>query len=252
MYEPFTDLLNKSALITGASGAIGSATVRLFADCGTFCWIHYHRNKERAAKLLDTIRESGADGRLVQADLQDKEEIAALVEEINRERVIDILVNNSGITRDALIYDMKDSEITEVLDINLMAPFILIRELGKTMMKSGSGKIINVSSVSSFRGGAGQGNYAASKAALEALTRIAAIEMGPVGINVNSVAPGITKSDMTAHLMDKYDKQLRSRLPLRRFAEPQDIAKVIVFLASSMADYITGQTITVDGGLTLS
>ncbi len=252
MNEPFTDLQNKTALITGASGAIGAATVRLFADCGTFCWIHYNGNKERAVKVLDSIRENGADGRLIKADLQNNKEVAALVEEINKERAIDILVNNSGITRDALLYDMKDSEIREVLDINLVAPFILIRELGRTMTKGGHGKIINVSSVASFRGGVGQGNYAASKAGLEALTRIAAIEMGPVGINVNAVAPGITKSGMTAHLMDKYDKQLRRRLPLRRFAEPDDIAEVILFLASSMADYITGQTITVDGGLTLS
>lgn len=252
MYEPFTDLQNKTALITGASGAIGAATVRLFANCGSFCWIHYHRNKERAVKLLDTIRKNRAEGRLIQADLRSAEEVVSLVEEINRERAIDILVNNAGITRDALLYDMKDSEIRDVLDINLVAPFILIRELGRTMMKSGSGKIINVSSVASFRGGVGQGNYAASKAALEALTRIAAIELGPVGVNVNSVAPGITKSEMTAPFMDKYDKQMRGKLPLRRFAEPQDIAKVILFLASSMSDYITGQTITVDGGLTLS
>ncbi len=251
MNEQFPDLQNKTALITGASGAIGAATVRLFGACGTFCWIHYHQNREGAVKLLDSIREVGGDGLLLQADLRDKNEMASLVEEIRGETPLDILVNNSGITRDALIQDMKNSEFHEVLDVNLVAPFLLIRDLGK-MMTRGAGKIINVSSVASFRGGVGQGNYAASKAGLEALTRIAAVEMGPVGVNVNSVAPGITQSNMTAPLMEKFDRQLRRRLPLRRFAEPEDVARVVLFLASSMADYITGQTIAVDGGLTLS
>lgn len=181
-----------------------------------------------------------------------KQNVSALVETVITKNKIDILVNNSGIIRDSLLIDMKESAFEEVMDINLLAPFMLIRDFGKEMMKNGSGKIINVSSVASFRGSAGQGNYAASKAGLEALTRIAAIEMGPFGITVNGVAPGVTQSEMTTHLLGKYDKKLKRSIPLRRYAEPVDIANVILFLASSLSAYVTGQTIIADGGYNIA
>lgn len=251
MPEPI-NLQNKSALVTGASGTIGAATVQLFARHNGFCWIHYNSNKEQAVILLEAIRRQDGDGRLIQADLKVKSDLAGMVETISRHGGVDILVNNSGIIRDSLLIDMKDEDVTEVTDINLLAPFTLTRELGKTMMDNGSGKIINISSIASLHGRAGQANYAASKAGLEALTRIAAVELGPFGIQVNAVAPGITESNMTAAMMDTFNRQFKRKIPLRKFGTPEDIAGVILFLASPMADYITGQTITVDGGLTLS
>jgi len=173
MNDVFSDLKKKTALITGASGSIGAATAKLFSQWGIYCWLHYNSNEDDASALLDTIKQEGGDDNLIKADMQNPEDIAALVETITMHGNLDILVNNSGTTRDALIMDMKDEEFRDVTDINLLAPFMLIRDLGKKMMKAGSGKIINISSVASLRGGPGQANYAASKAGLEALTRIA-------------------------------------------------------------------------------
>ena len=229
-----------------------AATARLLALYGVYCWLHYNSNQEDADHLLEAIKQDGGDAKLIQSDLKQSDQVVALAETVSREKGVDILVNNSGTTRDALLMDMKTDAFCDVTDINLAAPFILIRDLGKAMMKKGGGKIVNISSVAASRGGAGQANYAASKAGLESLTRTAAIELGPFGINVNSVAPGVTRTNMTAHLMEVYNKKLKRSVPLRRLAEPSDIANVILFLVSPLADYITGQTIIADGGYTIT
>ena len=242
--------MGKTALVTGASRGIGRAIALKLAGMGFNVMINYAGNKESALKVMEECVALGVKAEVFGANVRSSEEVATMIKETaSIFGSVDVLVNNAGITRDGLMLRMSDEDFEDVIDVNLTGTFNCLRAASKLMFKQRSGKVINITSVSGVGGNVGQANYAASKAGVIGLTKTAARELAPRGINVNAVAPGYIETDMTDVLSDEFKSQILSAVPLRRMGKAEDVANLVGFLASESADYITGQVLHVDGGM---
>lgn len=246
------DLTGKTAVVTGASRGIGRAAALHLARAGASLVINYSSNHEAAEEVKNEIEASGGSALIFQADVSDYNQCEALVKAaIDQFKRIDILVNNAGITRDNLLIKMKKEEWQEVIDTNLSGVYNCCRAIMRPLLKQKSGgRIINIASVAGIHGNSGQANYAAAKGGVIAFTRTLAKELGSRNITVNAVAPGFIETEMTDNLSGEMKEQVLSRIALGRLGKPEDVAEVILFLASSAA-YVTGQVISVDGSLTM-
>ncbi|MFO7274232.1 MAG: 3-oxoacyl-[acyl-carrier-protein] reductase [Bacillota bacterium] len=245
-------LSTQVAIVTGATGGLGRAISLALAREGAAVVVNYARSAERAAELVEEIAAQGGEALAVQADVGTPEGAEALVKAaLDRFGRVDILVNNAGINRDALIVRMKESDWDDVLHTNLKGAFLCIKAVARPMMKARYGRIINIGSVAGLAGNVGQANYAAAKAGLVGLTRAAARELGSRNITVNCIAPGAIDAGMLLELTEEQRNSFLRQIPLERFGRPEDVAAAVVFLAGPGAAYITGQTIAVDGGLTM-
>jgi 3-oxoacyl-[acyl-carrier protein] reductase len=237
------------ALVTGGSRGIGRAISYKLSEMGFHILINYTSNEEQAKITLDTIQQKGGTGELLKFNVADKEQVeVSLTEwiEKNKESYIEVIVNNAGITKDTAMIWMGDDDWKNVVDISLNGFFYVTRTLLKEMLVKRKGRIINIVSLSGLKGVAGQVNYSAAKAGVIGATRSLAQEVAKRNITVNAVAPGFIKSDMTAELDEK---QLKSLIPMNRFGEPEEVAEVVGFLASDKSAYITGEVISINGGL---
>ena len=245
-------LKNKVALVTGAGRGIGKEIAKTLASCGAFVIVNYNSSPDAAEQTVKEIIKQGGMAAPVQCDVSDFDACGKMMEMIiNNYGHLDILVNNAGITRDGLIMKMSEEDFDRVLDTNLKGPFHTIRHASHYFLKQKSGKIINISSVSGVMGNAGQANYSASKAGVIGLTKSVARELSSRGITCNAVAPGFIDTEMTAQMTDKAKEAVKTQIPLGRAGKVEDIAEVVTFLASEKASYITGQVISVDGGMSI-
>ncbi|MGA3094365.1 MAG: 3-oxoacyl-[acyl-carrier-protein] reductase [Dehalococcoidales bacterium] len=243
------NLSGKVALITGAGRGIGKAITLKLASQGAIA-VANDIALPGAQSVVDEIKDKGGDGLAIVANVSSSEDVARMMDAaITAYGHIDILVNNAGITRDQLLLRMTDSEWDDVLNIDLRSVFLCTRAVLKHMLKERKGRIVNIASIVGLMGNAGQANYAAAKAGIVGFTRSVAKEVASRGITANAVAPGFIETDMTAKLSEKQKQDLMSRIPLGYLGTPQDVAEVVAFLASDEARYITGQVITIDGGM---
>lgn len=246
------DLNGKVALITGGSRGIGKAIAIKLASYKANIVINYTSNKEHALKVKEEIESYGVKSIVIKCDVSKSDEVNNMIEAVVKEfGQIDILVNNAGITRDGLLMRMKEEDFDSVIDINLKGVFNCTKSATKYMMKKRYGKIINISSVVGLIGNAGQANYCASKAGVIGLTKSSARELASRNINVNAIAPGFIYTDMTSVLNENLKETMLKNIPQNRFGSPEDVANLVLFLASDMSSYITGQIINVDGGMVM-
>jgi len=244
------ELEGKNALVTGGSRGIGRAVSLELARMGARVFINFTSNEAAARQVAAEIESAGGQADLCPFDVSDKKKVKDSISGIIKEHgPIQVLVNNAGITRDALLARMKEQDWDQVIDVNLKGAFNCIQACAMAMMKSRWGRIINVGSVVGTIGNVGQANYSAAKAGLEGLTKTVAREMATRGITVNLVAPGFVETDMTAGLSDKIRDALLQQIPVGRMGSPEEIAASVAFLASNSASYITGHTLHVNGGL---
>ena len=242
----------KVAIVTGASRGIGRAAAVALARQGAKVVINFAGNLAAANAVLAEITEAGGEAMLFQANVADGAAVEAMVKAtLDRFGRIDILVNNAGITRDNLLMRMKEEDWDAVVDTNLKGIFLCTKTVARQMMKQRAGKIINMASVVGVMGNAGQANYAAAKAGVIGFTKSMAKELAARNVLVNAIAPGFITTDMTRVLTEEVKEGLLGAIPLGRLGAPEDIAHVVVFLASDAANYITGQTINVDGGMAI-
>ena len=238
----------KTVLITGASRGIGKAILESLNN--EYFIVGTGTSESSVQSILENINSMNIDGNAFQLDLGDRDSIKDLTSLLDSKEIYpDILINNAGITRDNIMLRMKDDEWDNVIDVHLNGQYLLIKSFIKKMVKNRWGRIINISSTSAALGNKGQANYAAAKAGIEAMSRSLARELGSRNINVNCVAPGFIETDMTKEISDGNEDFLASQIPLGRLGKPNEIAEVVNFLASDKANYITGQTIHVNGGL---
>lgn len=240
-------LKDRVAIITGAATGIGYGTAKVFLEEGAvvnICDIRPDAIEKATKELADFGRVCG-----YVVDIAKKEQVDEFVEKVMKEfGRIDILINNAGITKDAQFYKMVDDQFEAVINVNLKGTYNVCKSVVPHMIEQKYGKIVNLSSVSAYNGNFGQANYAASKAAIMGMTRVMGKELGKYGINVNAIAPGSILTDMYAAVPEeKRQKKLQS-IPLRRYGTPEEVGKLLAFLSSNEASYITSQTITIDGG----
>lgn len=247
MSRSTTPLSGQKALITGAGRGIGRAIAEEFAALGAEVHL-VARSAEQLAEVQADIEAQGGKASHTTADLADAEGLSVVARVIESEKP-SILVNNAGITRDTLLLRMKDEQWDEVVNLNLRSNFVLTRAAAKVMLKAKYGRIINLTSVIGIRGNAGQANYAASKAGLIGFTKSVSRELGARNITVNAVAPGYIDTEMTGGLPDEVKGGILAQIPLGRMGKPQDVARMVAFLAHPDSDYITGQVFNVDGGM---
>lgn len=245
-------LTDKTAVVTGGSRGIGRAIAVALAAEGAKVAVIYAGNAAAAEETLSLIKEQGGEAVAMQCDVADDAAVSDMINAVKEQfGSVDILVNNAGITRDGLLMRMKEGDWQTVLDTNLTGVFHCTKAVTKLMMKQRSGAIINITSVVGQTGNAGQVNYAAAKAGMIGFTKSVAKELASRGIRVNAVAPGCIDTDMTAVLSDAVKEDMLKSIPLGRVAQPEEVAKAVVFLASDNASYITGQVLNVDGGMVM-
>mgnify|MGYP001575779265 FL=1 len=245
-------LQGKVALVTGASRGIGQAIARALAKEGAKVAIVYNRSPEPAEKLVQEIGNAGGEAIAFQANVKDFDAAQKIVDQvIEKWGQLDILVNNAGVIRDKLFVTMDADDWNEVINTNLGGAFNFSRAAGVVMMRARKGKIINISSVAGAFGGTGQVNYSASKGGINSMTRALAAELAKRNVTVNAIAPGVIETEMSQAVRNLVGDEMNKMIPLRRVGKPDEIAGLAVFLASPAADYITGQVITIDGGLSL-
>ncbi|MBQ8634082.1 MAG: 3-oxoacyl-[Lachnospiraceae bacterium] len=244
------DLTGKCALVTGASRGIGRAIAVALAKAGADVAINYAGNEAAAKQTEEICAAYGVNTLVFKADVANAEECKAMIDCVKEHfGKIDILVNNAGITKDKLMIGMSEDDFMEVINTNLKGSFLCMQMVSKLMIKQRYGRIINLSSVVGLHGNAGQVNYAASKAGVIGMTKSAAKELASRNITVNAVAPGMIETDMTAVIPEKAKEAMMGNIPAARAGKPEEIADAVVFLASDKAAYITGQVISVDGGM---
>ncbi len=247
------DLSGKIALVTGGSRGIGQECCLLLSRAGAKVIINYNKSKEQAGEVMEEITRQGTEADIFQADISKPEEVKALFEYIGKKfGRLDIIVNNAGIIKDNLLLAMELSDWDRVHNVNLRGAFLCTRSAAEMMMAHHSGKIINIASTGAIRGGRGQTNYASAKGGLISFTRACAVELAGKGIQVNAIMPGMIVTEMSNRVRKRAGEQILEKIPASRFGEPVDVANLVVFLASDKADYITGQAISVDGGLSIS
>ena len=245
-------LAGRTALVTGGARGIGRAIATALAADGAHVIISYRREEQLAQAVAIEIRSSGGECTIGHADVRSKDDLERLFEDARQSHGgVDILVNNAGVTDDGLLMRMSDDAWDKVLDTNLRGTFLATRLAVRHMTRARWGRIINITSVVGVMGNAGQANYAAAKAGIMGLTRSVAREVAQRGVTANAVAPGFVLTEMTQDLRDEQKERILERIPVGRYAEPEEIAPIVAFLASDAARYITGQTIHVDGGLVM-
>ena len=243
---------NKTALVTGASRGIGRAIALQLAEDGFDIAVIFAGNEAAAQETCALIEQKGRKAMPVRCDVSDPQQCKDAVKVVlDNFGGIDVLVNNAGITRDALVLSMKEEDFEKVIDTNLNSAFYMIKNTYHQFMKRRSGRIINISSISGLMGNAGQANYAAAKAGMVGLTKSVAKELAGRGITCNAVAPGFIETDMTAVLSEKVKAAAEAQIPMKKMGKPEDVAAAVAFLASDAARYITGQVLSVDGGLNM-
>ncbi|MFN7290085.1 MAG: 3-oxoacyl-[acyl-carrier-protein] reductase [Pirellula sp.] len=244
------DLSGQIAMVTGASQGLGQAIAVRLGENGAKV-ICVARNADKLTETVDQIKAAGGDAVAISCDVTDRAAIEKLFEQVETEfKRLDILVNNAGITRDTLLPRMSDSQWDEIIASNLTSCFLFCRAATRVMMGQRYGRIINMSSVSGLIGNAGQTNYSATKAGMIGFTRSMSKELAKRKITVNAVAPGFIESDMTKALGDAVTDEVKKRIPANRLGQADDVAACVLFLASKAASYVTGQVLTVDGGMT--
>jgi len=249
---PNNQLQNKIALVTGGTRGIGKAVVLELAEAGAAVAFTYRSLKESADAIVAELRGKGGRAAGYQSDAADFAQANDIVQKVVQEfGRIDILINNAGITKDGLLMRMSEHDWDAVIDTNLKGVFNFTKAVCRQMMGQQAGKIINISSVVGLIGNAGQANYAASKAGVIGFTKSVAKELASRNIQANVVAPGFVETDMTGKLNEKQKEAILAMIPLKRIAKPEEVAGVVRFLASSDADYITGQVFCVDGGMVM-
>jgi 3-oxoacyl-[acyl-carrier protein] reductase len=247
-------LANQTAIVTGGSRGIGKAIVQTLAREGAKVAFVYRGSVDAARQLEAEITAAGGVAKGVQADVSDYAQCEKVVEDVVSEwGRIDILVNNAGVVRDKLFLQMEADDWNTVISTNLGGPFAFCKAVAKPMaFKQRSGRIVNLSSIAATNVNVGQANYAASKGAINSFTKVLAAELGRRNVLVNAVAPGFIETDMSAAVLNLAGgDKIKNAVPLRRLGKPEDIANVVLFLCSPAASYVTGQVITVDGGLSL-
>jgi len=243
-------LTGKTALVTGASRGIGRAIALRLAEAGANVVVNYAGSEAAAAETVAMVKERGRDAIMIKANVANADEVQEMfTQALDHFGSVDILVNNAGITRDNLLMRMKEEEWDDVINTNLKGVFNCIKVATRPMMKQRSGRIINITSVVGVLGNPGQANYVAAKAGVIGLTKTTARELASRNITVNAVAPGFIDTDMTAGLPEDVKNNMLGQIPLARLGQPDEIASVVVFLASDAAGYMTGQTLHVDGGM---
>jgi 3-oxoacyl-[acyl-carrier protein] reductase len=243
-------LTGRVALVTGGSRGIGRAIAIGLARAGATVCVNYRRQHERAKETLGAIEAAGGHGFTYQADVSDRAQTEGLVDGvIARAGRLDILINNAGISREGLFVEMPDEEWAALLETNLDGVYRCARLAARHMLRQGWGRIVNVSSVLASRAGRGQVGYAASKGGVNAFTVALARELGPRGVTVNAIAPGLIETDMSRPFIGTAAPKIREWIPMRRVGRPEEVAALAVFLASEEAGYITGQIVAVDGGI---
>lgn len=245
-------LMGKTAIVTGGSRGIGRAIALCLAEEGAKVAVIYAGNTAAAEETLQAITEKGGQAISIQCDVANEDAVNAMVKQVKEQfGSVDILVNNAGITRDGLLMRMKTADWQAVLDTNLTGTFFCTKAVTKIMMKQRSGAIVNLTSVVGLTGNAGQANYAAAKSGIIGFTKSVAKELASRGIRANAVAPGCIDTDMTAVLSDAVKEEMIKTIPLGRVAQPEEVAKAVLFLVSDCASYITGQVLNVDGGMVM-
>ena len=243
------NLKNLNIILTGATGVIGNSILDRLTFAGANV-LATGTNDEKLKKIKEKFRNTN----ILKFDISNHKEIEKFVDDCSKilSNRIDILINNAGVTKDNLSIRMKEEEWSRVIDINLSSTFLITKNVIKKMLKFKNGKIINVTSVVAHSGNIGQANYAASKAGIIAMSKSLALEYGKKNIKVNCVSPGFILSDMTEKISDDHTQLLKSRISLNKFGDPDDVANTIAFLSSDLSNYITGETIHVNGGMYFS
>jgi 3-oxoacyl-[acyl-carrier protein] reductase len=240
------------AIVTGGTRGIGRAIALRLAAEGANVAVSYRSNDDAAEETAEAVRAAGVACEVFKGDVASPEDVQALFKGVSDVfGRVDILVNNAGITRDNIMMRMKEDEFDEVLRTNLGGTYLCTRAALRPMVRARWGRIVNVSSVVGLVGNAGQANYAASKAGIIGFTKSVAREVAKRGITANAVAPGYVETELTGSLPEEVKDQIRSQVPMGRFGEAEEVAEVVVFLAGEGAGYVTGQTIAVDGGMTM-
>ena len=245
-------LTGKTAVVTGGSRGIGRAICIELAKQGANIVVNYSGSEDKAKQVVSEIEQLGAKAIAVQANVAHSDAVDSMMKQaIEVFGTLDILVNNAGITRDNLLMRMKEQEWDDVVDTNLKGVFLCTKAVTRQMMKQRAGRIINISSIVGVAGNPGQANYVAAKAGVIGLTKTCAQELASRNILVNAIAPGFITTEMTDSLPEELKEAMLKQIPLARLGQPEDVAKAVVFFASDQANYITGQTLHIDGGLVM-